>query len=374
MSFFLSNCNSQKQHKCYSESTFRGAMGIVKNSLDEDSFFLWLNNSNFVRANQTLKSSNDTSEHSIEDISYRHYRIEEIKNEKTQKELMLLLLESYKPGKTRLSVCISQIVELESKYLNILLSFDTLKRNKLYAEFQSFLTLYPTSRRVKWLWAEINFNLEKYMIAIPFYKQFIGMHYYETNSLKRMIEYYYDNNKDSACYYSKILSTKFPEEPNAGILFCQNLAKEKFNEEYKKCMSSYNKADSIKAQIALGQYFLNKHLFFECDSLYSAYSLFHSKNPDYVRDTLKIWEQGEFYDLHARSLFLQKKFESLLKFVVVDVGRSNKIDINKEDDFENLIKKYYKDYIGNGSASGFDLFYSQNFKYLKGDGSSVKFL
>jgi hypothetical protein len=359
---FNIDCNSNPKGKCGNKNLFRDGLGIETNhSNAQDSFFIYLNNSNVLKAQGLLEDLTYIKTNTPEEIFYKKYRIAEIFKKESADALIAILINSFKPGNQDSSLCINELAETELKYLHIIGAFDSLKKARQYLEFKHFLDQYSNSFRLKWLWAEINFKLRDYSIAIPIYRELLKNHYYEVYSLRRIIKYYSEFKKDSSCYYSKMMSVKFPYEPNSGVLFCSDIDSVIFESEYKRCSMSYNKEDSIAAQVALGRYYLGKKLFSKCDSLYLLYT---SSNTQFIPDTIKIWETGEFYDLHMRSLFLQQKFFLIYKFIISEMSYNNKIRVEDETEFKNLMLRYYKDYYNNGPDSNFQKFYSENFKWL----------
>ena len=253
------------------------------------------------------------------------------------------------------------ICSIERNYLLYFLA-DSLKARQYLSALEIDLKDIPKSKRIKFLLAKIYQAEKNYEKAIVLYKDLLESDYYAFLSLRNLINICIIHNPDSLDYYKRLASIKFrgrciPEIWNTDVKKSFELNSELLND----CISSTSQRDSMKALLYLGGTYLDLQKFSEFDSLYSEFSI---NNSEFLLDSFKTWEKGEYYDLKLRSLFLQNRYKELIKFITTSVGYNRKISVGSALELKKLIRQYYFEYNLDASDNRFESFFAKKFTPL----------
>lgn len=255
---------------------------------------------------------------------------------------------------------INELKEIEENYLSFYL--DSTHKYKYFDLIKSKLEKYPTSKRLKYLYANMNLEINKINVCLPIYNELLQSDYYSYKILRRLAGYYQHINFDSCKIYLNILEKRFnyrcvtesldTKNDSLFILGCNN------------CLKGNSKRDSIKSRVALTGYYLKQNDFKKISNLYEQFS---KLNKEFVLDSLKIWEAGEYYDIMLQSFFLQQQYAKFCTFLFKEVSYNLKVKVENSSEFYNLVKGYYFKYNKDKSIDDFDVFFNKNFfPYSKG--------
>lgn len=206
----------------------------------------------------------------------------------------------------------------------------------------------------------MNFSLKRFNVCLPIYNDLLQQDYYSYRILRRLADYYKDINIDSCKTYLNLLEKQFSSKcviegitlknDSLLILNCNN------------CLKSNSRRDSIKARVELTKYYLKEKNYGQIEQLYNGFS---NANKEFILDSLKIWEAGEYYDIMSQSLFLKQEYAKLCSFLVKDVSYNLKINVKNDEDLYNLVKSYYLKYNKTKSLQDFDAFFNKNFFQIR---------
>jgi len=378
------SCNSQKiRSQCDKNTFFSKGLAFDSEIRNSDSkefvtaFFSSLDTSDYLKAYNIVNTYSKLYKDSLNQYSflkpikgltskeshYIVYRLEQYLGNITEKMLNNELTKIYNSDLegTDSIVCLNKLSEIEFAYLSFYSLHDSLKKKEHLQKFVKYLKEYPKSFRIQYLYAKLNYEIGKYEVALPFFKNLLREKYYENSILESLVEYYSQKSIDTAMYYTKIFSNRFPTKCNLGKLntLIKGGIDSSFMEECEKCLKSEKAIDSIKSKIALSRFYLEKMDLKKVAELYDDYKNNNTENFDFSES--KVWERGEYYDIFLRTLFLQNKFVEIYKFIVTEVGYNKKIKIDNEMDFYKLMEKYHSEYY----KSNFEKFYDKNFHWIK---------
>lgn len=378
-------CNSQNPSKevCENQAFYTASLANKKNILLEGSnitFFKALENSDFQKALVLLKSENDIRELKYNGytyfeypdslsvfLNYKIYRLMEYIGETNSKVYFEYLMKAYTPNlldnDKGATYCMNQLTEIEYDYLAIYSDRDSAQILTHLKKFKNHVQSNQKSLRIKFMWAKMNYYAKNYKIAFSLFNELLNESYYEKNIYETYFEYYIERDFDSLEYYSHKFQEKFPLSCNVGELFLPSIQTDSlFFSKCMKCFDYGSANDSIRAGIALGKNYLMKEDHKGIKNIFDAYK---KNNTEFLQDDLKIWETGEYYDLFLRSLFLQKKYKEMFKFITKEVGYNKKININNDEDFYLLIQEYFNEYM-KAKGKDFEIFWDGNFKWING--------
>jgi len=248
--------------------------------------------------------------------------------------------------------------EIEESYLSFYL--DSINKYKYLEKIKSNLEIFPSSNRLKYLYANMNFEIHQYNICLPIYDELLRSDYYSYKILRRMAGHYKYQNSKKYKIYLNLLEKQFTnrcalegleaKKDSSFIISCNN------------CMNGNSRRDSIKATVVLTRYYLNNNNF---NQVVEQYESFIKSNQDFILDSLKIWEAGEYYDIMLHAFFFKSEYAKFCTFLFNEVGYNRKIKVENSEEFYNLIKQYYFDYNKNKSLEDFDIFFKKNFFHFE---------
>jgi hypothetical protein len=250
---------------------------------------------------------------------------------------------------------------IEKYYLAFNLSSP--KRRNFIDSLSSLSKKYPQSLRIKYLLANCYYSLEKFDLAGAIWRDLIEKDYYRYNCLRRMIQLYARKDKDSSRFYINYLQKHFPQKCNIDLLSAEKqISKNEIEKECNKCLTGLNQRDSMNARLFIINNFLDQREYSKVDS---SYHLYASNNDEFVLDSFKLWEKGEYYDVMLRKYFVQEKYKEFVLFTIKNVGYNTKIKVEDEQDLYNLVKGYHKLYFGNPDEEHFRIFFIKHFGPVK---------
>jgi hypothetical protein len=217
----------------------------------------------------------------------------------------------------------------------------------------------PDSQRLKFLLANEYLIVNETEKSLKFFDELIDANYYAQVCLRRIIEKFSIEKNPLLPKYTSLYAKKFPGGCLVGLE--SHLIGEGeggLQGLDKKCACSPFQKDSIVAKISSARLYLNKRDFKHSDSLVQIY--LNLKKP-ILLDSTMMFERGEYYDIHLRSLFLQKEYGKLREFVNNGLTTNSVITIDNEEQLRQYLQKLYVDYIS-PSLSGFEAFYNDNFR------------
>lgn len=279
---------------------------------------------------------------------YLSYRYAEYIEDIDKNTLMAILTDGYSYVTQADSVsnnCIKKAFEIEFEYLSAYSNEDGSIIREKVERFIGLIKLYPSSSRVKYLWARLNYDLDSSHTSHTAFQNLFNAKYYMKPILRRFIRHYVNLNDDSVRKYSTLMNNLYPNDCNLGkitlILDSKNNDSEIIN-ACQQCFSGLSQKDSLLAKVLLCKYYLVTKRYLIVNKMYQDYKI---NNKKIILDSIKIWETGEYYDLLLRSYFLQKKYLDIYEFIIKELGYNKKIIIHDEKDYYNLILKYYQEYI-----------------------------
>lgn len=381
------NCNDSNKGSttCQENCRFKGSLDIEdkisQNCTNDSTFSLVLerlNHSDHKKALDIAKSFvlyEEIQYNSFKGIiaasnessfwnSYIAYRLSSYNDDLDYNSLLRVLMVNYTSGiKSIDSICIKKIVEIEQLYISFFLERQNNIGNQIN-KFRNFLYEYPTSKRIRFLWANLQFRFGSADSAILAYKELYYSSYYQAPILKLLTNYYKDKNLDSLKFYISAVSKLNPLGCNIENIstLLREAKHENIESECRKCFNSLSMKDSMSAVLMLAKYYLNIGDF---SKVYKLYTQYEQANSEFVNDEFKTWEKGEFYDIFMQALFLERRYNDLKNFVF-KIGYNKKVIINNEDDFYNVIKRYYEHYIRH-NAQNFESFYRKHFNKNRRD-------
>jgi hypothetical protein len=294
--------------------------------------------------------------------AYAIYRLTSYYDDVDHNTLLGILVKANKQMReSSSSLCNEEIQNIEGKYLSYFLDAPAQSPGRNINEFRPFVSKYPNSSRIKYLWATILYKHESVDSALMLFKSLSGSGYYKLPIVRLLISYYDGKNFDSTKLYANELSKIDSAACNVGKISIG--LKEQNNalviSECQKCLTGkWGMKDSIKAELYLAQYQLQNKNFSTVDSLFARYQ---TRNKEFVLDSFKIWESGEVYDLYMRSLFLRNKYRQLKSFALFEVGYVGELEIKNAEDLKKLVRKYYLEYV-ESSGQNFESFYKKHFQ------------
>ncbi len=293
--------------------------------------------------------------------SYIAYRLSSFNDDLDKNSLYRIIVTNYQIGiENEDSNCVKSLFDIEASYLSCFLVKSKDSSLKRVERFKRFLFDYPSSKRVKYLLADLALRFSPVDSAVSLFKELYNVGYYQMPILKILTNYYEKRNEDSLSFYLSEINRLNPSECSISriYLLVQQKNKDGVEKECQKCINGYSRKDSMKAKLLLLQVYVNDKNIKKGKDLYGDYE---NANSEFVLDEFKIWERGEYYDLMLRCLFLQEKYGDMHEFVFKSMGYNEKIKINNEQDFYLLIKKYFA-YYNDGKLNDFDGFYIKNFQ------------
>lgn len=369
--FSIVGCmRSEKRETCTSHTYFNLSMGIVQDdytALDAmDSAMLRLNASDEAAAIQILRRNYkvDTffnngyvglvvSQPKSDLTNYLLYRYLELVGDLDPNSLTRVLVSDINLDNN----CIRTLIEQESLYL----SFYSKKiadqdRKTIIDSIKKRHELFPNSLRIKYILANIYYASQLYDEALKLYLDLINQNYYKFNCLKRLIKHYELLNSDSLRYYVKLAADLFPQKCVPQKIALVNSDSEIY-EVISSCSVSLSKKDSIEAKVLSAKIYLTNENFEMVSRILKSY---FSNNTEFILDSLRLWERGEYYDIQLRYFFVKKQYKNFSDFVIKKMGYNPKISVENERDFYELVQTYYTQYI-NSSIDGFDAFFNKHF-------------
>ncbi len=295
---------------------------------------------------------------------YKLYRIDEALGKKNINDLSTEILKAHSfPSEETKADCLDQLVEAEHQYLSFYKKRDSIERLNVLNKFRKWILLFPNSRRIQYLYADMNLGAGKVQEARREFTELLDANYYEAPILKKFFFHYLDktNGADSVKPYIGEFTKRFQGRCNVGYILYQRDYSVNYLENCNRCLASGMFSDSISGGVGLIKFSLGKSDFQAVDSLYK---LFRAADRDFVLPDLKVWESGEYFDCIMRSLFLQKKYQELYLFTVKELGHNKKVNVDSNSDFHELIRQYYDEYFKVGS---FEKFFDKEFAFVKKD-------
>lgn len=285
---------------------------------------------------------------------YCAYRIAEYIDDVDKNTLMLLLNQSYLLSNQN-NICEQKIYKIEYDYLSC---YNTQNDQKRKNTIDSF-SIYQNNlnyRRANYLYANLLYDFVSKTTALAIYKKLLFDDFYQMPILKKMMWYYAENKMyDSVRVFSKIYAAKYPSQCNAfEILENVNNSEPRM---LNKCDGNYSQKDSITARVFFTRSRLTNSSLQDIEDLYKSYK---EANKEFILDSLKIWERGEYYDIYLRYLFKTRQYDHLLDFIIKEVGYNKKIVVENEKDLLQLITEYYIDYNGNSANSKIKQFFADS--------------
>lgn len=251
-----------------------------------------------------------------------------------------------------------QLQMVESVYLGSKDSKDDNLKKDAVGQLENLLLEHPESKRVKYLLASKYLDLFELNKALEIFDQLIQQDYYALVSLKKILRFFLANENPLSKKYLQIMTNKFPQECKLiySTQFLDTIGEPALIMMCNQCVQSVFQEDSMFAKILMGKFYLNKRQLNTVDSLYNTYE----KNQviSFFDDNYLL-ERGLYYDLKLRSLFLQKKYNELVKFIA-GIGANSVINIKNEEQFKTYIKGLYKSYFSQ-DTTGFKPFFEKSF-------------
>jgi hypothetical protein len=383
--FAFFNCNnlSKSNEDCQKNCLFLASLST------SDSDFQCINDSAFLKLIVKLNQSRQIeafafakSNFKLEDVTYNGFKGLSVSNEDTSfwnaygayrlssytDDLdyntlgRILTTNYYEAIKSTDSTCMKTLLDIEDKYIPFFMDDPKGEGNNNIDQFKIFLFKYPSSKRIKYMWGNLLYKYGYSDSALKIFKNLYRSEYYQIPILRILANHYDKLDRDSLRFYVNELVKLDPSACNIGKISLNLQEKEygSIETECQKCLSGdWGMKDSMKAEIYLSKYYLERHDFSKVRLFFKKYQ---KGNKEFVFDNFKIWEEGEMYDLYLKSLFLEKKYTQLKSFAMSRVGLKGKIEIKNETDFRNLMKIYFTKYFFDSDNDHFDLFYNKNFR------------
>ncbi|MGN6402136.1 MAG: tetratricopeptide repeat protein [Flavisolibacter sp.] len=269
---------------------------------------------------------------------------------------MLTSFGANSPIKTK---CIDVLYSVENAYLQCCLSNNDRKKADAIDTLKKYNKEFPDSKRIDYLLANALFEVGKKSEGIKQLKKIITGDYYVQPAVNRIIDYYIETKEpDSLKVYSSFYSKAFPNFCNLGKLVLVTSGKSD-STLFQSCKGKFfSQKDSIVFNVLLARKLLNN----SPEKALGFYNRFQEENNDFVLDSVKVWERGQYYDIKLRYLFISKQYNKLIDFINKNVGYNKLINIKNDADFAKLIEVYYRDYINqNGTSNEFENFFNKQF-------------
>ena len=292
-------------------------------------------------------------------FAYAAYRIAEYTGDVDKNTLLNMLLTSFGGNSPIKTKCIDVLYSVENAYLQCCSSNSDKARTAAIDTLKKYNKEFPDSKRIRYLLANANFEVGKKEDGIKQLKKIITGDYYVQPAIKRIIDYYIEIKRpDSLKVYSSFYSNAFPDYCNLGKLVLNSLGKNN-NEEFQRCKGKYfSQKDSIEFNVLLARNLLN----YSPEKALSLYNEFEDANNDFILDSVKIWEKGQYYDIKLRYFFITKNYDKMVEFINKNMGYNKLINIKNDSDLQRLIDVYYKDYINpNINPNEFQTFFNKRF-------------
>ena len=167
-----------------------------------------------------------------------------------------------------LGLLLAIIEKIEFHYNEFYRTQESKIKLRLLDSIKKNIKEFPTSKRLQYLAANMNFSLNNYKASIPIYYNLLSQNYYSYKIIRKLIKYYDKIHSDSSRYFLNFGEKKFPDRcflegipwqtSDSGYLaICQN------------CLHSINQRDSLKAQVYLAKFYLIKKDFKKVREMYT---------------------------------------------------------------------------------------------------------
>lgn len=246
---------------------------------------------------------------------------------------------------------------LEDDYSRSLTSNDTSDFRNNINNLKVAKNKYPNSLRLDYLLANEYLLIDDSTNALRLFNSLIKKNYYALPSLKIIISYLYTRHNSHLNEYEAQYQTLFPDECNIYELANSFGLNGSLSSLCKKCFSSSFQRDSVYARVFLLRYYLASNHLRRADSMVNVF-LRNIDNEPY-ENTVKE-EEGNFFDVKMRLLFIQHKYPELCEFTKRNLYFNPVINIDNEEQLEAYIKKLYFQYISS-DLKNFESFFQQNF-------------
>lgn len=216
---------------------------------------------------------------------------------------------------------------------------------------------FPNSLRLDYLLASEYLLVDDSTNALDLFNSLIKKNYYALPSLRSIISYLYISHNSHLNKYETQYQTLFPNECNIYEL-TNSSDKYHFSSSLcKKCFSSSFQRDSVIARVFLLRYYLTSNQLQSADSMANVFLRNIDNEPD--ENTVEE-EEGNFFDVKMRLLFIYHKYSELCEFTKQKLYFNPVINIDNEEQLKDYIKKLYFLYI-NSDLKNFESFFQQNF-------------
>jgi hypothetical protein len=369
------SCGNSTTDNPESRLFLKAAMGgeklLTAGNSPSDSFFKFIGESRLVDAASDLGTDlrPDNLMKAIRSFSalgdslnaYKCFRLLESVTTENDEDLLNQLIVCNSHSSTSSNSPFFNLLSIEHAYLAAILVTNSIRATEKRAMFRKYLELYPSSLRLKYLEANLSLSFGDTFTAISAYRELLQKNYCRGEILKRLTAFYLITNSDAGLKTTSSLHDQyFPQscdlagwymKAKQGAVTIDGLLTN-------NCGNTTDPNDSIIRSAVLGHIYLNSRRFKEIDSVCTQYE---ASDSFVSTGRLREWQIGEFYDMRLRLFFLRKQYELMLWYAVKNVGYNNKINVESNDDFRQLVYSYYVTYYG---SERFEEFYKEHFLRL----------
>jgi hypothetical protein len=325
------------------KSKYREAFELLKSGFVLDS----LNRGGFIGVK--LHNSDYVKDYE----SYIVYRYNDFFKNVGERELQIDLLRSFFNEDSSLY----SLQTLEYDYSRSLTSKDTNNVRNNINNLKIAKSKFPNSLRLDYLLANDYFLMDDSTNALKLFNSLIKKNYYALPSLRNIISYLYSKHNSQLNEYEVQYRKLFPDECNIYELANSGDQYDSLSFLCRKCFSSSFQRDSVFARVFLLRYYLSSNQLQSADSMVNVF-LRNIHNEPY-ENTIEE-EEGNFFDVKMRLLFIQHKYSELCEFTKRNLYFNPVINIDNEEQLKVYIKKLYFLYINN-DLKNFESFFQQTF-------------
>lgn len=284
------------------------------------------------------------------------FRLNDYTENLSNDQIQVQLLKSVDMDKT----IIFKYQDIEDGYLELCKHFTMGNALEQIEKMEIFLKEFPRSKRIEFLLANTYLKINKVDSALQIFDYLIDKDYYALKSLRAINTYLSKNPCSLSTKYSNLFKLKFPTQCNItqiDMKFSQ-ISQDSIDIDCKICNTSDFQIDSVMSKLYFSKLYLTRKDFAKLNIMLSDY-FSHYQYPGI--DSLREFENGLYNDLEIRSLFLQKQFGDICRFVTgKNMHRNRYLYIETREQLKQYLQNIFIEYYP-ADKQNFDSFFAKEF-------------